>query len=141
VEREVLKARAARSAAARKKIGRPPFEVRAGLVSEMLAFYDELRRRGRSIRRFAGALLEDLRVELGTDRGSESLIVQTCFLAFAFLGYERGVAASGAIDEHDVRRLIVRDGARLPFDQLVVAVADHPADPQGLWPADFELLT
>jgi hypothetical protein len=40
-------------------------------------------------------LLHQLRVERGTDRGSEGLIHQTGFLAFAYFGYERGVVASG----------------------------------------------
>ena len=132
--------RAARRAAGRVRMPRPPFDIRPGLVAEMLALYDELRRRRRTVGRFSRALFDELRVERGTDRGSESLIHQTCFLGFAFLGYERGVAASGGLDEHGLRRALVQSNLSLPFDHVVVAVADHPSDPRGLWPADFDLL-
>ena len=77
--------------------GRRPFQLRPGLVAAMLDFYDELRRRQRTVRRFARALFDQLRVERGTDRGSEGLIHQTGFLGFAFLAYERGVVASGGM--------------------------------------------
>ncbi len=139
-EREVLMERAARASAARARMRRAPFAIRPGLVSEMLRFYDELQRRQRTVRRFAQVLFDDLRVERGTDRGSESLIHQTCFLAFAFLAYERGVAGADALDEHGLRRRLIATRPTLPFDHLVVAVADDPADPRGLWPADFDLL-
>jgi RecB family exonuclease len=139
-EREVLLARAAKLAAGRARMGGSPFHLRPGLVAAMLDFYDELRRRERSVRRFARSLLHQLRVERGTDRGSEGLIHQTCFLAFAYLGYERGVAHSGGVDEHVLWRRLVARQPPLPFDHVVVAVADHPADPRGLWPADFNLL-
>ena len=106
----------------------------------MLDLYDELRRRQRNVRRFARSLFDQLRVERGTDRGSEGLIHQTCFLGFTFLGYERAVAASGAMDEHVLRRLLVERQPGLPFDHVVIAVADRPTDPRGLWPADFDLV-
>jgi RecB family exonuclease len=109
-------------------------------MAAMLNFYDELRRRRRSVRQFARVLLRDLEVERDTDRGSESLIHQTCFLAFAFLAYERGVAATGCVDEHGVCRLSTR-AMSFPWRHLVVAVADHPSDPRGLWPADFDLIS
>lgn len=139
-EREVLLARAARAAAQRVRMGGSPFHIRPGLVSAMLDFYDELRRRERTVRRFARSLLTQLRVERGTDRGTEGLIHQTCFLAFAFLGYERAVQASGQLDEHVLWRRLIALQPALPFDHVVVAVADHPSDPRGLWPADFNLL-
>ncbi len=139
-EREVLMERAAREAAARARMRRAPFEVRPGLVAQMLRFYDELRRRQRTVRRFSQVLFDELRVERGTDRGSESLVHQTCFLAFAFLAYERGVTAAGALDEHALRRQLIDCRAAGPFDHLVIAVTDHPADAGGLWPADFDLL-
>ena len=139
-ERSILMERAARRAADRARMPGAPFEIRPGLVSEMLRFYDELRRRQRSVRRFSQVLFKELRVERGTDRGSEGLLHQTCFLAFAFLGYERGVAATGALDEHGLRQRLIETRASGPFDHLVVAVTDHPADSGGLWPADFDLL-
>lgn len=140
LEREVLFERAARDTARRSSLRRSPFQLRPGLVASMLDFYDELRRRERTVRRFAGSLLDQLRVERGTDRGSESLIHQTCFLAFAFLAYERAVVTSGQLDEHVLWRRLVALQPFLPFDEVVVAVADHPSDPRGLWPADFNLL-
>lgn len=139
-EREWLMARAARAAGVRPGLGRAPFDLRPGLVAAMLEFFDELRRRQRTVRRFAGAVFDELRTERGTDRGTDSLIHQTAFLGFAFLGFVRGVAASGGVDEHGLRDLLLRGQPRLPFDEVIVTVADHPADPRGLWPGDFDLL-
>ncbi len=138
--REVLLARAAHRAGRRARMGGAPFELRAGLVAELLTFFDELRLRQRSVRRFARALFDELRVERGTDRGSESLIHQASFMGFTFLAYERGVAASGGLDEHGLRRRLLATQPALPFDHVVVAVAVRPSDPRGLWPADFDLL-
>jgi RecB family exonuclease len=139
LEREVLLERAARRTAERRRLGGAPFRLRPGLVAEMLDLYDELGRRQRTIRRFARALFDQLRVERGTDRGSEGLIRQTAFLALTFLAYERGLDASGAIDEHVLRARLIATQPALPINHLIVAVADHPSDPRGLWPADFDL--
>ncbi|MFI5177634.1 MAG: PD-(D/E)XK nuclease family protein [Vicinamibacterales bacterium] len=139
-EREILLERAARRAALRSRMPGTPFHLRPGLVAAMLDFYDELRRRERTVRRFTRALFAELRVERGTDRGGEGLIHQTAFLGFAFLGYERDAAASERLDEHTLWRALVAAQPALPFDHVVVAVADHPSDPRGLWPADFNLL-
>lgn len=139
-EREVIFERAARQTASRPRLGRAPFHIRPGLIAAALDFYDELHRRQRTVRRFARTIFDQLRGERGTDRGSDSLIHQTCFLAFAFLGYERGVAASGSIDEHDLRARILAEMPALTIDEVIVGVADHPTDPRGLWPADFDLL-
>jgi RecB family exonuclease len=140
VERERLLERAARRTAARARMPGPPFQIRPGLVSGMLDLYDELRRRQRTVRRFARFLFDQLRVERGTDRGSEGLVHQTCFLGFTFLDYERGVVSCGALDEPGLRRRLLTGPSALPYDHVVVAVADHPSDPRGLWPADFDLL-
>ena len=139
-EREVLMGRAAEAAARRPRMLRAPFELRPGLITEMLGLYDDLRRRQRTVRRFVRVLFEELGGERGMDRGSESLIHQTSFLALTFLGYERGVAASGSLDEHGLRRLVLERADEFPFRHVVIAVGDHPADPRGLWPADFDLL-
>jgi RecB family exonuclease len=141
IEREVLMERAARATAARARMRAAPFHLRPGLVSSLLDFHDELGRRGRSIRRFARVLFDQLRVERGTDRGSEGLIHQTAFMGLTFLAFERAVRASDGIDEHLLRRDVVQHQPVLPFDHLVIAVADHPSDPRGLWPADFELIS
>ena len=139
-EREVLLERAVRAVSNRPRLGGAPFQVRPGLVSAMLDFYDELRRRQRTVRRFAHAVFTQLRGERGLDRGTDSLIQQTCFLGFAFLAYERAARDSGAMDEHGLRAVLLDTQPQLPFDHLVVAVADHPSDPRGLWPADFDLI-
>ena len=140
VEREVLIERAARAARTRGWLPDAPFDIRPGLVAEILNLYDELLRRQRTVRRFSRILFDQLRVERGSDRGSEGLIQLTCFLGFTFLGYERSVAAMGALDEHTLRRRLLDDDLPSPVDHVIVAVADHPADPRGLWPADFDLL-
>jgi len=140
MEREMLLERAASAAAGRRWIRRAPFEIRPGLVAEMLKLYDELRRRQRTIGRFSRTLFEQLKVERGTDRGSESLIQLTAFLGFTFLGYERRVREAGAWDEHLLRDRLLAGEPVVPFEHVVVAVADHPSDPRGLWPADFDLI-
>jgi hypothetical protein len=76
-DREVLLERAARMTSNRPRLGGAPFQVRPGLVSAMLDFYDELRRRQRTVRRFARAVFTQLRGERGLDRGTDSLIQQT----------------------------------------------------------------
>jgi len=139
-EREVLLARAARATARRARLGGAPFPLRPGLVAAMLEFYDELRRRQRSVRRMTGSLFEQLKAERGTDRGSESLLHQTCFLAFSFLAYERAARASGGLDEHALRRELLEAQPPLAHSHVVIAVADQPSDPRGLWPADFDLV-
>jgi RecB family exonuclease len=140
VEREVLLGRAITEAQALHPPTAALFDPRPGLVSAMLDFYDELGRRLRGPRRFARTLFRELAVERGSDRGSESLIQQTRLLGFAFLAYERGLSASGGMDEHVLRRSLLAAQPVLPFDHLVIAVADHPSDPRGLWPADFDLV-
>ena len=141
LEREILLDRAARETLARRRgLHPPPFELRPGLVSAMLDFYDELRRRQRDVRRFARTVFDELRVERGTDRGSEGLITQTRFLGLAFLAYERAVSACGGRDEHGLRRELIALQPDLAIHDVIVAVADPPSDPQGLWPADFDLL-
>ena len=140
VEREVLMGAAADRTSRRTRLGGAPFALRPALVAVMLDFYDELQRRQRSVKRFRRALFDELKVERGSDRGSESLIHQTAFLGFSFLAYERAVAAAGALDEHTLRARLLAERPRWPVDHVVVAVADHPTDPRGLWPVDFDLL-
>jgi RecB family exonuclease len=140
VEREVLMGAAAARTARRARMGGSPFALRPGLVAVMLDFYDELQRRLRSVTRFRRALFEELNVERGSDRGSEGLIHQTAFLGLSFLAYERAVRAAGAMDEHVLRARLLDERPAWPVDHVVVAVADHPTDPRGLWPADFDLL-
>lgn len=140
VEREIMLAAAADATARRPRMGGAPFHLRPGLVGAMLDFYDELRRRQRTIGRLRRELIAELKGERGFDRGSDSLIHQTAFLTLACLKYERAVAASGAVDEHGCREWFLSPAFVPPHTHVVVAVADHPSDPRGLWPADFDLL-
>jgi RecB family exonuclease len=140
IARERVLLRACRASARRARVNGAPFELRPGLVSAMLDLYDELKRRQQSVYRFAKTLLRKLESVSGTDRGTEGLFQQTAFLAFAFLAYERGVIASRAWDEHLLRRHVLDAQPVLPFDHVIVAVADERSGPGGLWPADFDLL-
>ena len=148
-EREVIFRRAARAAAAS---GTPaPFHLRAGLIVEILAFYDELRRRDKSVDAFARLMTGSLESSAAIDRGAERLLRLTRFLAAAFGEFERRTLATGRLDEHGLRELLVtaRAGplARAadvelidPYRHIVVTVPDQAADPRGLWLADYDLL-
>ena len=137
-EREVLFIRAAEHAAA---AGAPaPFRLRAGLVAEILAFYDELRRRDKTVADFDRLMTDRLEPSIDIDRGAERLFRQTRFLAAAFVELERLVAASGRLDEHLLRRRLLDQEVAPAFRHIVVSVADQAADPRGLWTADFDLL-
>jgi len=141
-EREVIFRRSAMDVADQGT--RAPFSLRAGLILEILSFYDQLRRRSRSV-----AALERLAGSQGersadTDRGAERLLKLTRFLAAAFTTFEERLAAAGGIDEHGLRaRLVDRSSAEASpvFRHVIVTVADQAADPRGLWPCDYDLLT
>ena len=76
------------------------------------------------------------------DRAAERMRRQTRFLADAFRDYERRVRESDGCDEHTLReRLIARAGRRARSAHVIVTVADWIADDQGLFVADFDLLT
>ena len=136
-EREVVLGAAAREAIAAGVT--PPFTVRPGIVAEMLAFYDALRRHLRSIVDFERLIGERFAREVDTDRGAVRLLAQTRFMAAAFRGYEARLTATGGLDEHRLReRLLDEPVAR--FTHVVVAVADRAGDANGLWLADFDLL-
>jgi RecB family exonuclease len=141
-EREVLFRRAAREALASGV--EAPFRLRAGLIVELLAFYDELRRRHRTLDAFARLMGEALEPSAESDRGAARLLVLTRFLAAAFGAFERLSDASGGIDEHGLRARLLRadisDADARPFRHVVVTLADQAADPRGLWMADFDLL-
>lgn len=136
-DREVLLARAARDA--RAAGAEPPFSVRPGLVAEMLALYDALRRQLRTVARFEEFLTDELAAS--DDRGAVRMLAQTRFLAASFRGYEALVAASGRIDEHGLRDRLLVETPTLALRRVVVTVTDRVADPAGLWPADLDLLT
>jgi hypothetical protein len=86
-EREVLFRRAARLAAAG---GAPaPFRLRPGLIVEILALYDELRRRDRTVSDFDRLMTESLAPSVDIDRGAERMLRQTRFLTAAFTELSR----------------------------------------------------
>ena len=137
-EREVLFIRAAEHATA---VGAPaPFRLRAGLVAEILSFYDELRRRDKTVADFDRLMSESLEPSIEIDRGAERLFRQTRFLAAAFAEFERLVEVSTRLDEHALRRRLLEGTGTPPFERVVLTVADQSADPRGLWTADFDLL-
>jgi RecB family exonuclease len=140
-EREVLLRRASREAIAAGAI--PPFRLRAGLVLEMLAFYDELRRREATLDDFERHTVARLSESAGSDRGAERLLRQTEFLLAAYAAFERDTVRTGGIDEHALRALLVQrqPSPRIPYDRVIVTVPDQAADPMGLYASDFVLLT
>ena len=138
-EREVLVRRAARLASA---AGAPaPFRLRAGLIVEILALYDELRRHGRTVDQFDRLLVASLEPGADSDRGAERLLRQTRFLVTVFQELERQVAETGRLDEHGLRDRLVVASHRGPYTGVIVTVADQAADPRGLWTADSDLLS
>jgi hypothetical protein len=138
-DREVLLRLAAEDAA--RAGAAPPFSLRPGLLAAILGFYDELRRRGRTIDALDRVIGDTLETGRETDRGAERLLQQTRFLAATFAAFERGIADSGRIDEHALRTLLLSDGYRSPYKHAVLTVADQAAGTRGLWPVDFDLVS
>ena len=137
-EREALLGSACRATRAAGVV--PPFEIRPGLISEILRFYDELRLRRNSVDDFERRALSLLEPGASTDRGAERLVTQTRFLATAFREFERRIAEHGS-DEHDRREWIATTPASRPYRHVVLTVTDAAFDPFGLFPADWDLLT
>ena len=163
VEREVVAGAAAVDAAAEGCA--PPFRLRPGIVAALLAFYDELRRRRRSVEAFERVLADELEPSADIDSGARRLLLQTRFLAAAFRAYDRRLDALAGLDEHRLRgRLLAADGGEAVSEMIVtglgtaeddrgpladggeavsdvvVTVPDQVAHPAGLYPADFDLL-
>ena len=137
-EREALLGSACR--ATREAGHEPPFEIRPGLVAEILRFYDELRVRRNSVDDFERRALYLLEPGASTDRGAERLVSQTRFLAAAFREFERRIAEHGE-DEHARRHRLATTPAARPYRHVVLTVTDRAFDPYGLFPADWDLLT
>jgi hypothetical protein len=137
-EREALLGAACR--ATREAGHEPPFEIRPGLIAEILRFYDELRLRRNSVDDFERRALYLLEPGASTDRGAERLVGQTRFLAAAFREFERRVAEHGE-DEHARRERLATTGAPRPYRHVVLTVTDAAFDPYGMRPADWDLLT
>jgi RecB family exonuclease len=139
-EREVLLRRSARAVVRHGQP--PPFSLRAGLILQMLAFYDQLRRREKTLDDFSRLTDDMLAPSAETDRGAERLLRQSRFLAATFAEFEQGIHATGAIDEHGLRALLLdpAPSAQSTYDRVLVTVADQAADPHGLYTSDFDLL-
>ena len=138
IEREVVASAAARAAGAAG--APPPFTLRPRLVTELLAFYDSVRRLERSVDDFERLVLGELKASEETDRGARRLVEQTLFLAEAMREYERRLSTAGLLDEHGLRaELLVAPRDRL-YRRVIVTVGDHVIDSAGFWPADFDLV-
>lgn len=141
-DREAIAQAAAGDAA--RDAGTLPFQIRPGLVGEMLRFYDQLRWQSQNLDRFDELITAALAGDSAADRGADRLLAQTRFLVAAFREYERRVAASGACDEHLLRERVLSNAGAATVStglkHVVVTVADWIADPAGLFVADFDLL-
>jgi len=137
--REVLLAAACRHAI--DSGSAPPFRLRPGLVAQILAFYDTLRRNLKAVETFERLAVEALEPNAAIDRGAERLLRQTRFLVAAFREFDRRVAAAGALDEHGLRDRLLATPLRRPIRHLVVAHRDAIATASGLWPSDYDLMT
>jgi RecB family exonuclease len=139
-EREVILRSAARDCAAAGS--EPPFKVRPGLIVQMLDFYDELRRREQTLGDFERLATDPLEASAAIDRGAERLLRQTVFLHATFSAFEGRILASGGIDEHRLREILL-DGTltQRAYDHVVITMADQAAGPRGLYGCDFDLLT
>jgi RecB family exonuclease len=135
--REVLLRRSAH--AARIAGVEPPFNLRPGLVGEILALYDELRRRHKTVADFDRLMTGALEPGADHDRGAARLLAQTRFLTATFEAFEAAIGSVNGVDEHGVRALALQSSQPL-YRRVVVTVADQPADRHGLWTADFDLL-
>jgi RecB family exonuclease len=118
----------------------PPFTVRPGLLVEMLALYDALRRRQRSVDDLERVMGDRLAPSADTDRGARRLLEQTRYLVAVFREYEAGLTRDGLADEHRLRNSLAAVPLRRPYRHLVVTVGDEVSDAHGLWPADFDLM-
>lgn len=137
-EREALAGVACREAADAGDA--PPFRLRPGLVAEILAFYDDLRRHENDVETFARKALGALEPGADADRGAERLVRQTRFLVAAFRRFEERCAATGALDEHTLRTRLRDTSPAVPCRHVVVTVRDRATDAYGLWACDFDLL-
>ncbi len=137
-DREALLAASCRAAAASGMP--PPFRLRPGLVVEILALYDGLRRQLRTVDDFERLLVDALEPQATFDRGAERMLRQTRFLVTAFREYEARLRESGAEDEHAIRARVIATGPGDPIRQVIVTGGDRQSDPDGLWLCDFDLL-
>ena len=100
-EREVLLLRASEDAQAAG--APPPFRLRPGLIVEILGFYDELRRRDRTVADFDRLMTDSLQPSVDIDRGAERLLSADAVPGRRVRGIRVARRASGRLDEHALR--------------------------------------
>ncbi len=127
--REVLMGASARQAA---RVHRPPFLLRPGLVAEMLRFHDQMERLGHDPATWLNEAAARLGEEAPTDRGAQRLLLQTRFLQEACRAYAARVAGVDGVDERGLRLALRRSSRPWCQAQVIVTVADHHADADGL---------
>jgi RecB family exonuclease len=137
-EREVLVEASAHEAITEGDI--PPFNLRPALLGEIVSLYDTVRRQQRSVDDFARVLAGNFDDSADYDRGAERLLGQTRFLARVFRGYERRLDENGGLDEHRLRELLLAPNGAT-YQRAIVTVGDRQLDADGLWAADFDLLS
>lgn len=135
--REVLMGASARHAA---RVQPPPFLLRPGLVAEMLRFHDQIGRLGHDASQWLEAAASQLSDEADTDRGAARLLQQTRFLQESFRAYEARVDSVAGLDERALRTALRTVDRPWAPAHIVIAVADHHADGDGLWPVDLTLM-
>jgi RecB family exonuclease len=118
----------------------PPFNLRPALIGEVLDFYDALRRHRQSVDDFSRLLTATFEAAADYDPGAERLLRQTRFLASTFAGYERRVVASGLLDEHGLRSILVETPLARPYQTAIVPIGEAAHEVNGLSSADFDLL-
>jgi RecB family exonuclease len=137
-EREVIVEAAAHEAITEGDI--PPFNLRPALVGEIVALYDLVRRQRRTVDDFERVLAGNFDDSASYDRGAERLLGQTRFLGRVFRGYERRLDDHGGLDEHRLRDVLLASKSPT-YRRAIVTMADRQADADGLWAADFDLLS
>ena len=110
-------------------------------VGEILALYDELRRRHKTVADFDR--LDDRHA--GAERASTIAAPRGCWRRRASWPRRsrrssRRWPRSTGVDEHGVRALALGVAAAALSPRSIVTVADQAADRRGLWTADFDLL-
>lgn len=136
--REVVMSASGRDAACSQP---PPFAVRPGIVAEMLRFHDQIDRLGGESARWLSGAIALLAGEAATDRGAARLLAQSRFLQAAFTAFRERMSSLDGLDEPRLRAALQRLDRPWSPAHIVVTVADHHADPAGLWPVDIAMLS
>ena len=86
----------------------PPFEIRPGLIAEMLALYDLVRRLGRTVDDFERNFRDELEKDRDIDRGAREAPAADRLSGRRVSRYESRAAAANALDEHALRAVLAR---------------------------------